>query len=81
MFGHESVCLEHEKVCPQKDEYLKKLDSSHQKFSKNKKWIKKNKEDKREMDKELGGNVNAPDSKEMHTLKYQYGINNPFVGG
>lgn len=81
MFGSIAECYEHMKECPKKEEHCRKMEQCHQKFSQNKKWIRAAQEAKRVKESELGGNTNAPDSRQMPNLRYQYMMNEPFVGG
>ena len=81
VFSSIAECYEHMKDCPKKEEHCRKMEQCHQKFSQNKKWIRAAQEAKRAKESELGGNTNAPDSRQMPNLRYQYMMNEPFVGG
>jgi hypothetical protein len=67
--------------CPKRAEHDKKAEQCHRKFNQNKAWIKAAQQAKKDKETELGGNINAPASSQMPNLRYQYIMNEPFVGG
>lgn len=81
VFGTVAECQDHMKECPRREEFEKKAEQCHRKFSQNKAWIKAAQQAKKAKETELGGNINAPDSNQMPNLRYQYMMNEPFVGG
>jgi hypothetical protein len=80
-FGSISECNSHIFTCPKRLEHERLAAQSHQKFTQNKKWIKSAQNAKKLKESELGGNVNAPTSSQMPKLRYQYMMNEPFIGG
>jgi len=60
---------------------MQKAEQCHRKFTQNKAWIKAAQQAKKEKEENLGGNTNAPASTQMPNLRYQYMMNEPFVGG
>ena len=81
VFGSIEEQQEHMKECPKREEFMRKAEQCHRKFSENKQWIKAAQQAKREKESDLGGNTNAPSSSQMPNLRYQYMMNEPFVGG
>ena len=67
--------------CPKREEYNRKADQCMRKYQQNYAWIKAAQNAKKEKECELGGNINAPASSQMPNLRYQYVMNEPFVGG
>jgi len=68
-------------ICNRKEEHDRKASQCHRKFTQNKAWIKAAQAAKKAKETELGGNCNAPASNQMPNLRYQYIMNEPFVGG
>ena len=60
---------------------MRKKEQSHDIFQKNKDWIRAAQQAKKEKEDLLGGNMNAPTSDNMPNLRYQYVMNEPFIGG
>ena len=67
--------------CPKREEFNRKADQCMRKYQQNYAWIKAAQNAKKEKEQELGGNINAPASNQMPNLRYQYVMNEPFVGG
>jgi hypothetical protein len=81
MFNTIEECREHMETCPKKEEFQRKAAQCHDKFTQNKSWIRAAQAAKKQKESEMGGNMNAPDSKAMPNLRYQYIMNEPFLGG
>jgi pyruvate/2-oxoglutarate dehydrogenase complex dihydrolipoamide dehydrogenase (E3) component len=81
VFSTIAECQEHMLECPNREEFNKKMEQCHRKFTQNKAWIKAAQQAKREKEEKLGGNTNAPASQQMPNLRYQYMMNEPFIGG
>ena len=67
--------------CNRREEHERKAEQCHRKFTHNKAWIKAAQAAKKQKEQEMGGNINAPGSSQMPNLRYQYIMNEPFVGG
>ena len=74
-------CNDHMKICPRRDEFKQKAAQCHEKFTSHKTMIRKQQEGKRRREAEFGGNINAPESNVLPMLRYQYRMNEPFIGG
>lgn len=81
VFSSIAECHDHMLECPKREEHERKMEMCHKKFSQNKQWIRAAQQAKKEKEDQLGGNVNAPCSNQMPNLRYQYMMNEPFVGG
>jgi len=81
VFGSIADCQEHQETCPKRSEHERKADQCRRKYQQNMNWIKAAQAEKKKREEEVGGNINAPASSQMPNLRYQYVMNEPFVGG
>jgi hypothetical protein len=71
----------HEESCPNKVEFEAKISQAQQVYQRHKHEFKKAQGEKRQQIMELYGSNNAAVSQQLPHLRYQYKMNEPFIGG